>query len=97
MVVVPTRRAPFMVRRLAANSSAALAVLPLTRQTIGRLTALSASLLPMTVRFCFILGVGHRALRGDQVDAADCIFQNAAAVIPQVEYQTGSPFGSPGA
>ena len=33
-----------MVRRVAANNSAALAVLPLTRQTIGRLTALSASL-----------------------------------------------------
>ena len=35
MVVVPTRRAPFMVRRVAANSSAALAVLPLTRQTLS--------------------------------------------------------------
>ena len=45
---------PFMVRRLAANSSAALAVLPLTRQTMGRLTALSASLLPMTVRLPFL-------------------------------------------
>ena len=37
----------------------------------------------------FILGVGHRALRCDQVDAADGIFQNAAAVVPQVKYQTG--------
>ena len=36
------------------SSSAALAVLPLTRQTIGRLTALSASLLPMTVRLPFL-------------------------------------------
>ena len=54
MVVVPTRRAPFMVRKVAANSSAALAVLPLTRQTIGRLTELSASLLPMTVRLPFL-------------------------------------------
>ena len=54
MVVVPTRRAPFIVRRLAANSSAALAVLPLTRQTMGSSTLLSSSLLPMMVRFPFL-------------------------------------------
>ena len=54
MVVAPTRRAPFMVRRLAANSSAALAVLPLTRQTMGSSTLLSSSLLPMMVRFPFL-------------------------------------------
>ena len=50
MVVVPTSRAPFRVRRLLAKSSAALAVLPLTRQTTGRLTSLSALLLPSRVR-----------------------------------------------
>ena len=53
IVVVPTRRAPFRVRRLLANSSAALAVLPLTRQTMGRLTYESPVLLPSTVRVPF--------------------------------------------
>ena len=37
----------------------------------------------------FILGVGHSALRGDQVNAVDSIFQNAATVVPQVKHQTG--------
>ena len=54
MVVVPTRRAPFMVCRLAANSSAALAVFPFTRQTMGRSTLFSLSLLPMIVRLPFL-------------------------------------------
>ena len=54
MVVVPTRRAPLMVRRLAANSSAALAVLPFTRHTRGRAVSVSLSLLPTTVRLPFL-------------------------------------------
>ena len=54
MVVVPTSRAPLRVRRLDANSSAALAVLPLTRQTSGRAMALSPVLLPSRVRLPYL-------------------------------------------
>ena len=54
MVVVPTRRAPLMVRRLLAKSSAALAVLPLTRQTSGCVMMLSPVLEPSAVRLPFL-------------------------------------------
>ena len=38
-----------------------------------------------------ILGIGHSAFRGDQVDAADGIIQHAAAVIAQVEHKALAP------
>ena len=53
-VVVPTRRAPFRVRRLLAKSSAALAVLPLTRQTTGRSIRDSLVLVPSRVWVPFL-------------------------------------------
>ena len=45
----------------------------------------------------FILGVGHRALRHDQIDAADGVIQNAAAVVTQVKHQAGGTIGAQGA
>ena len=43
-----------------------------------------------------IFGVSHRALRSDQVDAADGIIQHAAAVVAQVEHKALRPAGSQG-
>ena len=54
IVAVPTKRAPFRVRRLLANSSAALAVFPLTRQTMGSAVWVSSSLLPRRVWVPFL-------------------------------------------
>ena len=70
-------------------------MLPLTQTDDGQLhLALIVAAANDGAVSVLILGIGHSAFRGDQVDAADGIIQHAAAVIAQVEHKALGTAGS---